>query len=73
MTRNHWNVIVVGGGMSGVTAATAAARNGLRTLLIERDGCLGGTMTTALVGPMMTFHSLTGQVVGGWPRKWSTG
>lgn len=65
MAKKHWNVIVCGGGLSGVCAAVAAARNGASTLLIERDGCLGGTMTNNLVGPMMTFHSPQEQVIGG--------
>ncbi len=69
MANKRWNVIVCGGGLSGVCAATAAARNGARTLLVERDGCLGGTMTNALVGPMMTFHSPSEQVVGGLAQE----
>jgi len=67
--KRQWDVIVVGGGVSGVTAATAAARNGADTLLIEKDAVLGGTMSTCLVGPMMTFHSETGQVVGGLAQE----
>ena len=39
------------------------------TLLIERDACLGGTMTTCLVGPMMTFHSPQRQVIGGLAQE----
>ncbi len=69
MDRTHWNVIVCGGGMSGVCAATAAARNGAKTLLVERDASLGGTMANNLVGPMMTFHSPTQQVVGGLAQE----
>ena len=65
----YWNVIVCGGGLSGVCAATAAARSGARTLLIERDGSLGGTMTNNLVGPMMTFHSPQRQVIGGMAQE----
>jgi hypothetical protein len=70
MTRQeHWHVIVCGGGLAGVCAATAAARNGARTLLVERDACLGGTMTACLVGPMMTFHSPQRQVIGGLAQE----
>jgi hypothetical protein len=44
-----YDVIVCGGGTSGVPAAIAAARTGAKTLLIERVGALGGQMT--LTGP----------------------
>lgn len=40
-----YDVIVVGGEPEGVAAALSAARNGLRTLLIEDDAALGGLMT----------------------------
>ncbi len=42
-----YDVIVCGGGTSGVAAAIAAARMGSRTLLIERTGCLGGQMSVS--------------------------
>ena len=44
-----WDVVVAGGGPSGCTAATAAARSGARTLLIEGTGCLGGMGTSGMV------------------------
>jgi len=47
---DRFDVIVVGGGPSGCTAAAAAAREGARTLLLEASGCLGGSGTSAL-GP----------------------
>ncbi|WP_064745642.1 FAD-dependent oxidoreductase [Paenibacillus sp. UNC451MF] len=43
------DVVVVGGGPSGIAAAIAAARNGADTLLIEQRGYLGGMGTAALV------------------------
>lgn len=46
-----FDVIVCGGGPSGVAAALAAARRGCRTLLIERYGFCGGMATAALVNP----------------------
>ena len=41
--ENQFDLIVTGGGMSGVCCAIAAARQGLRVLLVEKGGCLGGT------------------------------
>lgn len=52
---NNWDVIVIGGGPAGVTAAAAAARDGARTLLIEATGCLGGMSTMGLVPAWCPF------------------
>lgn len=54
------SVLVTGGGPAGLAAAIAAARNGARTLLVERYGFLGGNLTAGLVGPCMTSYSLDG-------------
>jgi len=43
------DVVVVGGGPGGHSAAIAAARNGARTVLIERYGHLGGMATGGIV------------------------
>ena len=39
------DVVVAGGGVSGIVAAIASARNGADTILIERYGYLGGMFT----------------------------
>ena len=41
-------VLVVGSGAAGATAAIAAARTGARTVLLERHGFLGGNSTLVL-------------------------
>ena len=46
---DSWDVIVVGGGPAGCTAAIAAAREGAKTLLIEAMGQLGGMGTSGMV------------------------
>ena len=61
----QFDVIVVGGGVSGCCAALAAARQGASVLVVERDGYLGGTLTGCGVGPMMTFHAGDKQVIRG--------
>ena len=39
----HCDVLVIGGGISGIMAAKTAAQNGLNTLLVEEKPNLGGT------------------------------
>jgi len=48
-----YDVIVVGGGTAGCAAAYTAGKKGLKTLLIEKNIHLGGTITSALVVPAM--------------------
>ena len=48
-----YDLIVVGGGFSGVGAAIAAARHGSSVLLLEQGGALGGAAVNCLVNPFM--------------------
>ena len=50
------DVIVVGGGPGGLGAAVMSARNGAKTILIERYGQLGGMASVGEVHPFMTNH-----------------
>jgi len=46
------DVIVAGGGISGVAAVVAAARMNMKALLVERNGFLGGVATAGLMSSM---------------------
>jgi len=45
----EWDVVVVGGGSAGTSAAVAAARSGARVALVERYGYLGGMASGGMV------------------------
>ena len=64
MTKTY-DVIIVGAGPSGMTAALSAARNGASVLLIEKNGYPGGMNTASMVCPLMTFHSGNTQIIKG--------
>jgi FAD dependent oxidoreductase len=62
-----YDVVVVGSGSAGSTAAIAAARMGARTLLVERMGFLGG-ISTAVLDTFYAFYTpgeAPRRVVGG--------
>ncbi len=50
---NKYDVIIVGGGTAGCACAYIAGKLGLKTLLIEKNSFLGGSITSALVIPAM--------------------
>lgn len=54
-----YDLIVAGGGLSGVCAAVSAAREGLGVLLIEKSGSLGGAISNNLVYPFMAYWTNT--------------
>ncbi|NLN45384.1 MAG: FAD-dependent oxidoreductase [Clostridiaceae bacterium] len=55
--RYECDVVIAGGGTAGVCAALAAARNGARTILVDRYNFLGGTMLNG-AGPLHSFYNL---------------
>ncbi|MDR1601414.1 MAG: FAD-dependent oxidoreductase [Tannerella sp.] len=56
-------VLVVGAGPAGISAAIAAARTGAKTMIVERYGIVGGNITAAMVNPFFTFHDIHGRQV----------
>ncbi len=67
------DVLVIGGGPAGVCAAAASSAAGIRTMLIEKSGCLGGMWTSGLVITLGAFHSWLEpyqRCVGGFGWKW---
>lgn len=62
---DHFDVIVVGGGVAGVCAAVQAGRAGARTLLVERSSQLGGTLTNGGISNPGIFHAWGKQVISG--------
>ncbi len=64
--RAETEVLVIGGGSAGVSAAVAAARNGADVMLVERLGYLGGLATGGLIILLLTLDDGRGrQVIGG--------
>lgn len=50
------DVVIVGGGLSGIVTAITCASNGLKTLLIEKYGFPGGLITTSFAFPLRVFN-----------------
>jgi len=62
---NEVDVLVVGGGTAGTIAAIQAGRAGSKTLILERNSQLGGTMTTGGVAFPGLFDAWGKQVIAG--------
>jgi hypothetical protein len=64
-----YDVVVAGGGASGLIAALSAQRAGASTLLVEHAGCLGGTGTYGMVAQWIGFFNRNRRVVAGIPGE----
>jgi hypothetical protein len=65
MKENLYDVIVVGAGTAGVVAALQASRAGAKTLLIEKYGIPGGTITMAGINGIGVFFACGKQIIAG--------
>jgi len=54
----RYDVIVIGAGLGGLTAAALLARAGRKTLVIERNASVGGAASTYKIGDLMVEASL---------------
>ena len=50
-----YDLIVAGGGLSGVAAGVCAAREGAKTLIVEKNANLGGAASNCLINPFMKY------------------
>ena len=68
---NDVDIVVLGGGCTGVFAAVRAARLGARVAIIERSNCFGGVATNGFV---CVWHTLTDitykkRIIGGLTQE----
>lgn len=67
--RKEADVLVIGGGPSGIMAALAAAEDGLNVMLVESRSFVGGNMTIGL--PILGFLGQKGnQIIKGLPQQY---
>jgi ribulose 1,5-bisphosphate synthetase/thiazole synthase len=64
-----YDVVVAGGGPAGTAAAVCAARLGLKVLLAEATGCLGGMGTSGLVASFGPVSDGEKMLVGGFMKE----
>lgn len=54
-------VVIAGAGPAGIATAIAAARNGCRVLLLEKQPLIGGTVTNSLIHTLGGFYDDAGE------------
>ena len=50
LSRDHWDTIVIGGGIAGLVSAWESIKAGQTTLLVESRGYVGGQVASMMVG-----------------------
>lgn len=68
LKQKHYDVVVIGGGSAGISAAISAARNGARTLLVESGPMVGGELLSGI--PIDGCLSSRGEwIIGGIAKE----
>ena len=62
---SDFDIVVIGGGTAGVIAAVQSARANCKTLLIEKNGLPGGTMTASAIAFPGLFYAWRKQIIAG--------
>ncbi len=57
MNKIQTDIVVLGGGVSGMASAVAASRNGAKVCLVEKNNFLGGKATAAEVGTICGLYA----------------
>jgi hypothetical protein len=65
-------VLVVGGGPAGLSAALGAARQGARTAIVDRYGFFGGVITQCQMGSISWYRFANTVDAGGLHREYET-
>lgn len=65
MKKMEVDVLVAGAGTAGIIAGLAAARNGAKTLMIDKQRCVGGQFTAGMQGAWVGFSDKKKQIVKG--------
>jgi len=68
------DILVIGSGPGGLSAALASARQGVETMIVERYGCFGGVITQSMIGTLAWYRSNIKTVDAGgigveWERR----
>ncbi|EEA94645.1 FAD-dependent oxidoreductase [Pseudovibrio sp. JE062] len=63
------DVVVCGGGPAGVAAAVMSARDGLKTILVEKNGFCGGAATAGLSGTICGLYLTQDEIAKKTPKQ----
>ncbi len=69
MTTNNYDFIIIGSGPAGLTAAMTATKAGKKTLVLEREGSLGGVCVNTGTFPSKTLREAVLYLTGHLKRN----